>query len=131
MSFSKVCMMVLPPYHFHRQRSHRPSHHSQRPLQVTVNNNPIHNEKSQVCTGAQKWFVNNDKRKKKKKTRTAIPITVVSVYAAHDISISSEQCRDTRQRKLFEDYSDDEESVSSNFSNTAACCGDTAETYNV
>ena len=98
---------------------------------MTVNNKPIQKEKTQTCTNTQKWYTNIEKRKRKKKTRTVVPIKMVSVFVVHDANINGDECRGKRRQHRFEDNYDDEASISSNFSNTAACCGDTAESYYV
>lgn len=99
-----------------------------------MNNNPIQNEKAQDGKNTQKWYINNEKRKKRKKTRTAVPIKMVSVILVHDQNNIGDKDQGTGRQYQFEDYCDDDDgeaSISSNFSNTAACCGDTSETYYV
>jgi hypothetical protein len=92
-----------------------------------VNNNKKTREKIHCRKTSQKWYVNNERRKRKK---SAVPIQIISIHS------NEGNCRATRQQQqqqhipvFLEDNSDDEASMSSNFSNTAACCGDTTETY--
>jgi hypothetical protein len=98
-----------------------------------VSNNPIQNETTQPYPNTQKWYINNEKRnKRKKKAGVAMPIKIVTVFILRERNDIRSECRDTEQKNPFEVYNDDEASISSDFSNAAACCGDTAEThYNV
>jgi hypothetical protein len=99
-----------------------------------VNNSAIQNEKAQNGKNTQKWYINNEKRKKRNKTRTVVPIKMVSVIVVHDINNIGDKDHGTGRQYQFEDYDNDDDgeaSVSTNFSNTAACCGDTSETYYV
>lgn len=77
MSFSKACMMVLPRYRFHRQRSRRQSQRQQ-PLNARTN------EVKRSPKNSQKWLAKNEKPKKKK-LRTLVPITIVPLLCRYEL----------------------------------------------